>query len=246
MIPPSTSATSCFCPPSINTSVPTWHLTPGGRWKPVRCARWETTWCRSTTGRSMSSTWRKTTQSGLSSGMIIDNRYCLQTIVFKIKLYSKHKPLYFTWIDMLLVKGPLCSKQIGTFCSKDMLWVEASLLHGTEREICWLDMLLVKDPLCSKQRGTFCSKDMLWVEASLLHGTDREICWIHVLFYSKMKGTDREICSTDMLLVGGSLFHGSEREICWIVTLQKGTKRELCSTDMLWVEASERNVKSVD
>ncbi len=89
MIPPSTSATSCFCPPSINTSVPTWHLTPGGRWKPVRCARWETTWCRSTTGRSMSSTWRKTTQLGLSSGMIIDNRYCLQTIVFKIKLALK-------------------------------------------------------------------------------------------------------------------------------------------------------------
>ena len=81
MIPPSTSATSCFCPPSINTSVPTWHLTPGGRWKPVRCARWETTWCRSTTGRSMSSTWRKTTQLGLSSGMIIDNRYCLQLFI---------------------------------------------------------------------------------------------------------------------------------------------------------------------
>ena len=169
MIPPSTSATSCFCPPSINTSVPTWHLTPGGRWKPVRCARWETTWCRSTTGRSMSSTWRKTTQLGLSSGMIIDNRYCLQTIVFKIKLYSKHKPLYFTWIDMLLVKGPLCSKQIGTFCSKDMLWVEASLLHGTDREICWIHVLL-------------------------FHGSERN-CWIVTL----QKGTKREFCSTDML-----------------------------------------------
>jgi len=116
-----------------------------------------------------------------------------------------------------------------------------ALLHGTEREICWLDMLLVKDPLCSKQRGTFCSKDMLWVEASLLHGTDREICWIHVLFCSKMKGTDREICSTDMLLVGASLFHGSEREICWIVTLQKGTKREFSSTDMLWPLFITRN-----
>jgi len=174
MIPPSTSATSCFCPPSINTSVPTWHLTPGGRWKPVRCARWETTWCRSTTGRSMSSTWRKTTQLGLSSGMIIDNRYCLQTIVFKIKLYSKHKPLYFTWIDMLLVKGPLCSKQIGTFCSKDMLWVEASLLHGTDREICWIHVVLVK--------------------GSLFHGSERN-CWIVTL----QKGTKREFCSTDML-----------------------------------------------
>jgi hypothetical protein len=106
--------------------------------------------------------------------MIIDNRYCLQTIVFKIKLYSKHKPLYFTWIDMLLVKGPLCSKQIGTFCSKDMLWVEASLLHGTDREICWIHVLLVK--------------------GSLFHGSERN-CWIVTL----QKGTKREFCSTDML-----------------------------------------------
>ncbi len=42
-------------------------------------------------------------------------------------------------LDMLLVKGSLYSKQKGTeweICSTDMLLFGASLLHGTEREIC--------------------------------------------------------------------------------------------------------------
>ena len=54
----------------------------------------------------------------------------------------------FCWIHLLLVKGSLCSKQKGTdrkISSADMLCVEASFLHGTEREMystehmfCWI------------------------------------------------------------------------------------------------------------
>jgi len=40
------------------------------------------------------------------------------------------------WIDMLLVKCSLYSRQKGTD-SKDTLLVGASLLHGADREICW-------------------------------------------------------------------------------------------------------------
>jgi len=57
-----------------------------------------------------------------------------------------------------------------------MLCVEASLLHGAEREICWRDMLFVKGSSYSKMKGTD-AKAMLCVEASLLHGAEREICW---------------------------------------------------------------------
>jgi len=49
-----------------------------------------------------------------------------------------------------------------------MLCIEASLLHGADREICLTDMLLVKGSSYSKKKGTD-AKDML-------HGADREIC----------------------------------------------------------------------
>jgi hypothetical protein len=109
------------------------------------------------------------------------------------------------WLDMLLVKGPLCSKERGTFCSKQN--VEASFLHGTDREICWIHVLFY-----SKMKGTdreICSTDTLLVGASLFHGSEREMCWIVTL----QKGTKREFCSTDMLWVKTSLLHGTEREI---------------------------------
>ena len=128
------------------------------------------------------------------------------------------------WLDMLLVKGPLCSKQRGTFCSKDMLWVAASLLHGTDREIC--------------------STDMLLVGASLFHGSEREICWIVTL----QKGTKREFSSTDMLWPlfitrNGTWNLLNRYAIYALCSRQKGTDWSVQKLRPLYY--TERNGKSV-
>ena len=71
-----------------------------------------------------------------------------------------------------------------------MLWVGASFLQGTDREI----LERVKGSLYSKQKGTdreISSADMLWVTRN---GWWNMFCWIH------------------LLLVKGSLYWGNLRE----------------------------------
>jgi hypothetical protein len=76
-----------------------------------------------------------------------DRKICLRRyaisqglFIFWNEMNGCKRPLYYTerigksvWGDMLVVKGSL--------------WVGASFLHGTEREICWIHLLLVKGSL---------------------------------------------------------------------------------------------------